>query len=123
MTLKDLKDIDFDLCIDFADDEIDATIYFELADIDDEIASQIVVTGIDKYYVTCKFTNYLRQIAEAHPEQIVNYLNDAYDDGDTKDYLIQQLTKREGDITDDTGEGVYYFIVHDLEDFLINKED
>lgn len=128
MTLKDLKDIDFKLSVDFADNEIDATIYFELEEIDDDIASEIVVTRISKNYVTCKFTNYLRRLATFHPTQIKNYINDNYYDGETKDYLIKQLTKRKlgsnvGDITDDGGEAVYHFIENDLYDFLTNKDN
>ena len=123
MTLKDLKDINFDLSVDFTDDEIDVVTYFELNDISDEVASEIVVTGINKYYVVCKFTNYLRRLAFFHPTEIKNYINSRYEDCETREYLITQLTKRKlgsncGDITDDHGEAVYHFIKCDLEEFL-----
>ena len=123
MTLKDLKDVNFDLAVDFVDDEIDVSTYLELADLSDDIASAIVVTGIYENFIICKFTNYLRRMATFHPTKLKNYLNDNYDDDATREYLIKQLTKHKlgsnvGDITDDGGEAVYHFIKYDFEDFI-----
>lgn len=119
MTLKDLKGV-IDYTFDIADDEIDATFYIELDEIKEEYLNNIEVVKIDREYVTCRLTNFLRRMANFHPTKMKEYIDGAYYDGKQKDYLTAQLTKhRKGeDITDDGGEAVYHFINNDLYDFL-----
>ena len=126
MTLHDLKNI-IDFTFDIVDDEIDAGFYIEL----DEIAEEhlgIEVVKIGRDVVTCKLTDYLRRKARFHPTEISDYIAENYYDGDLKDYLTEQLSKRpipakhiNADITDDGGEAVYHFITNDMYDFLTQK--
>lgn len=122
MTLSDLKNI-IDFTFDIADDEIDASFYIELDEIPEEHARNIEVVRIDKDLVVCKLTNFLRRKANFHPSQIIKYLNENYYDGEQKDYLLKQLTKRKKgeDITDDGGEAVYHFLTNDMYDFLTQQ--
>ena len=123
MTLYDLKNV-IGFTFDLADDEVDASFYIEL----DEIAEEnlgIEVVRIERDLVVCKLTDFLRRKARFHPGEIIDYLNENYYDGEQKDYLLKQLTKRplkhianSGDITDDGGEAVYHFITNDMYDFL-----
>lgn len=128
MTLYDLKNI-IDFTFDLEDDEIDAGFYIELDEINEKhLGIEVVKIGRD--FVTCKLTDYLRRKAIFHPNEITDYLNDNYYDGEQKDYLIEQLTKRpipakhiKADITDDGGEAVYHFITNDMYDFLTQREE
>lgn len=124
MTLHDLKNV-IDYTFDITDDEIDASFYIELDEIKNEYAWQIEVVKIDRELVTCKLTDFLRRMARFHPTQIINYFNDNYYDGDQKDYLVKQLTKRKKgeDITDDCGEAVAHFIEYDMYDFLTEGDN
>lgn len=121
MTLNDLKNV-IDFTFDLEDDEVCGRFYIELDEINPEyLGIEVVKIGTD--YVTCKLTDFLRRLASFHPTKITEYLNDSYYDGDQKDYLLKQLTKRKlgsnkGDITDDGGEAVYHFITNDMYDFL-----
>lgn len=123
MTLYDLKNI-IDFTFDIEDDEIYARFYIELDEVSEEHLG-IEVVKISRDVVTCKLTDYLRRKARFHPTEIINYINDHYYDGDQKDYLVNQLTKRpapqnkfKDDITDDGGDAVYHFITNDMYDFL-----
>ena len=122
MTLTDLKNV-ITFTFDIADDEIDASFYIELDEIPEEHANNIEVVRIDRDLVVCKLTNFLRRKANFHPSQIIKYLNDNYYDGEQKDYLLKQLTKRHKgeDITDDGGEAVYHFLTNDMYDFLTQQ--
>ena len=124
MTLSELKNV-IDFTFDIADDEIDASFYIELDEIYEKYADNIEVVRISKDLVVCKLTDFLRDLAKFHPSKITEYLNECYYDGDQKDYLLKQLTKRpshlnqfKADITDDGGEAVYHFIENDMYDFL-----
>ena len=127
MTLNDLRNV-ITFTFDIADDEVDASFYIEL----DEIAEEnlgIEVVRIDRDLVVCKLTDFLRRKAIFHPGEITEYINENYYDGEQKDYLLKQLTKRplkhianSGDITDDGGEAVYHFITYDLTDFITRGE-
>lgn len=122
MTLYDLKNvIEFDF--DLTDDEISASFYITLDEINEYYAKQIEVVKINKDYVTCKLTDFLRRQAKFHPTLITKYIEDNYYDGEQKDYLKKQLTKRpvgsnKGDVTDDGGEALYHFITYEMYDFL-----
>jgi hypothetical protein len=126
MTLNDLRNV-IDFTFDIADDEIDASFYIEL----DEIAEEhlgIEVVRIERDLVVCKLTDFLRRKARFNPTEIIDYLNDNYYDGDQKEYLLNQLTKRpapknqfKADITDDGGDAVYHFLTYDMYDFLTRK--
>ena len=125
MTLNDLKNI-IGFTFDLADDEVDARFYIELDEIKNERALGIEVIKIERDVVTCKLTDFLRRVATFAPTDMVNYLNDNYYDGEQKDYLIKQLTKRKcgsnkGDVIDDGGEAVYHFINCDMYDFITKK--
>jgi hypothetical protein len=121
MTLNDLKNV-IDFTFDLTDDEVSAGFYIELDEINPKyLGIEVVKIGTD--YVTCKLTDFLRRMATFHPTEITEYLNASYYDGEQKDYLLKQLTKRKcgsnkGDITDDGGEAVWHFIEHDMYDFL-----
>jgi hypothetical protein len=118
MTLFDLKNV-LDFTFDLEDTEVCGEFYIELDEINEEYARQIEVVKIGRDVVTCKLTDFLRRMAKFHPTKIVEYLNDNYYDGDQKDYLLKQLTKRlKEDIADDGGEAVYHFITNDMYDFL-----
>ena len=119
MTLYELKNI-IDFTFDIADDEIDASFYIDLDEIPEAYSSQIEVVKIRDNLIVCRLTDFLRHQANFHPGRILKYLNENYYDGDQKEYLKTQLTKRkkDEDITDDGGEAVYQFIDCDLYDYL-----
>lgn len=126
MTLNDLKNV-IDFTFDIADDEIDASFYIELDEINEEFLG-IEVVRIDRDLVVCKLTDFLRRLARFHPDTISKYIEDNYYDGEQKTYLIEQLTKRpshtnqfKADITDDGGEAIYHFIENDMYDFLTQE--
>ena len=124
MTLYDLKNT-IDFTFDITDDEVDASFYIELDEINDDLAAQIEVVKISRDLVTCKLSRFLQRLANFHPTEITNFIDDRYYDGDQKDYLVKQLTRRpshtnkfKADVTDDGGEAVYHFITNDMYDFL-----
>lgn len=129
MTLFDLKGV-IDFTFDIADDEIDASFYIELDEIRRDYSKEIDVVRISKDLVVCKLTDFLRRKAQFHPTEIKKYIEDSYEDDEWRKNLIDQLTKRrshltpKADITDDGGEAVFFFIEHDMYDFLTaEKED
>lgn len=124
MTLEDLRNV-ISFTFDIADDIVDASFYIELDEIPPEQASQIEVVRIDTDLVVCKLTNYLQRLANFHPSRITDYLEDNYYEGELRDRLIKQLTRRRSaadnytaSIIDDGGEAVYHFINQDMYDFL-----
>lgn len=124
MTLEDLRNV-ISFTFDIADDIVDASFYIELDEIPPEKASQIEVVRIDADLVVCKLTNYLQRLANFHPSRITEYLEDNYYEGELRDRLIKQLTRRRSaadnytaSIIDDGGEAVYHFINQDMYDFL-----
>ena len=128
MTLNDLKGI-IDFTFDIADDEVCGSFYIELDEINEKYLG-IEVVKIERELITCKLTDFLRRMARFHPSTITGYLNENYYDGEQKDYLLKQLTRRpshtnqfKADITDDGGEAVYHFIENDMYDFLTQKEN
>lgn len=122
MTLLDLKNV-IDYTFDIEDDEVCGEIYVELDEIKEEYARQIEVVKIGRDVVTCKLTHFLRRFVNFYPTKFIEYINENYYDGEQKDYLLKQLTKRKKgeDITDDGGEAVYQFIANDMYDFLTQK--
>jgi hypothetical protein len=127
MTLYDLKNV-IDFTFDLEDDEVCGRFYIELDEINEDYATQIDVVKIGSDYVICKLSRFLQRLANFHPSHIIDYLNDNYYDGEQKDYLISQLTRRpshknqfKADVTDDGGEAVYHFITNDMYDFLTQK--
>jgi hypothetical protein len=125
MTLNDLKGI-IGFTFDLTDNEIDARFYIELDEIKNKRALDIEVVKIERDVVTCKLTDFLRRVATFAPSDIVSYLSDNYNDGEQKDYLIKQLTKRKcgsnkGDVTDDGGDAVWHFINYDMYDFITKE--
>ena len=126
MTLYDLKNV-IGFTFDIADDEIDASFYIELDEIKEEFLG-IEVVRIGRDLVVCKLTDFLRRLARFHPSVISKYIEDNYHNGEYKDYMIAQLTKRpsntnqfKADIADDGGEAVYQFIENDMYDFLTQE--
>lgn len=120
MTLNDLRNV-IDFTFDIADDVIDASFYIELDEIPEDVAGNIEVVRISKDLVVCKLTDFLRRRAIFNPSKIIKYINENYYDGEQKDWLLKQLTKRPlrgEDILDDGGEAVYHFIKNDMYDFL-----
>ena len=122
MTLNDLRDV-INFTFYLTDDEVDAEFYIHMEEIPEEIARQIEIVKIDLGQIRCKLTNFIRRTANFHPTKIADYLNENYYDGDQKDYLINQLTKRKkgADIIDDGGEAVYHFITNDMYDYITSK--
>ncbi len=127
MTLYDLKNV-IDFTFDLEDTEVCGRFYIEIDEINEEYAKQIEVVKIGTDTVTCKLSRFMQRLATFHPTLITDYLNDNYYDGEQKDYLVSQLTRRpnhltqfKGDITDDGGEAVYHFITNDMYDFLTQK--
>jgi hypothetical protein len=127
MTLNDIKNI-IAFNFDIIDDEIDASLYIELNEINPAFMNQIEVIKINTESITCKLTNFIRREAFFHPSRMRKFLDEVLYEGDVKDYLIQQLSKRPtlenrgADITDDGGEAVFYFIENLLYDYLIQTE-
>lgn len=125
MTLNDLKNV-INFTFDLEDDEVCGRFYIELDEINEKYLG-IEVVRIDRDSITCKLTDFLRRLAIFHGNEITDYLNDNYYDGEQKDYLLKQLTKRkisstnQGDITDDGGEAVSHFIESDMYYFLTQK--
>lgn len=114
MKLYDLNGIiNFDF--DIADNEIDASFYIELAEINPKYAKQIEVIKIDNNLIICKLTDFLRN----HKTAIKKYLSNNYFQGEQLSCLLGILTA--DDITADGGEAVYHFINYDLYDFLTDK--
>lgn len=123
MTISDLKGV-IDFEFDFADNEIDATFYVDINDIRDEYARGIEVVRIDRDVVVCRFTEFLRRRAYLSGA-LRKYINGAYyDDDPTKVGLQKQLLMTTwerangGDITDDGGEAIAYFLEYDIGEFL-----
>lgn len=111
MKLYDLNGIiNFDF--DIADNEIDASFYIELVEINPKYAKQIEVVKIDNNLIICKLTDFLRN----HKTAIKKYLSNNYYEGQQLNYLMEILISN--DITADYGEAVYHFINYDLYDFL-----
>ena len=129
MTLYDLKNI-IDYSVDIVDNEITATCHIgNLLDIHDRYAQQIDVVKIDHDTITCKLTKFLRIMANYHPTEITDYINQYYPEGYLKEHLLKQLTKRpykhianSGDVADDGGDAVYQFITYDLTDLITRGE-
>jgi hypothetical protein len=101
------------MSVDFADDEVCASVYMDLDSICDKYAKQIEVVEINENYVVCKFTDFLRHRKTALHKFIKDTVNYDYER-----FFINSLCKYENDITEDGGEGVYQFIEYYLEDFL-----
>lgn len=127
MTLYDLKNV-IDFTFDIEDDEVCGRFYIEMDEINEKYAAQIEVVKISTDLITCKLSRFLQRLAIFHGNEITDYLNNNYYDGDQKDYLVKQLTRRpshlnqfKADITDDGGEAVAHFIEYDMYDFLTQK--
>lgn len=128
MTLYDLKNV-IDFTFDIEDDEVCGRFYIEMDEINEKYAAQIEVVRISQDLITCKLSRFLQRMANFHPTDIINYLEDNYYDGEQKEYLKKQLTKNpcrrdpelKGVVTDDGGEAVYHFITYDMYDFLTQK--
>lgn len=127
MTLYDLKNV-IDFTFDIEDDEVCGRFYIEMEEINEDYAAQIDVVKIGTDVITCKLSRFLQRLANFHPSKITNYLEDNYYDGDQKDYLVRQLTRRpsqtnkfKADVTDDGGEAVAHFIEYDMYHFLTQK--
>lgn len=117
MTLLELKN-KIGFTFDIADDEIDASFYIELDEINTKLANRIEVVRIDRDLVVCRLTDFLRNLPK---DQLARYIEDNYYDGETKDTLIEQLIEAD-EITDDDGYAVYHFIEADMYDFLTQGE-
>lgn len=127
MTLAELKNV-INFTFDLADDEVDASFYIELDEINEKYAGEIEVVRIDRDFVVCNLSGFLQRLANFHPSVISDYINESYYDGEQKDYLLKQLTRRpshlnsfKAGITDDGGEAVYHFITNDMYDFLTQQ--
>lgn len=127
MTLYDLKNV-IDFTFDIEDDEVCGSFYIEMDEINEEYAKQIEVVKIGADLITCKLSRFLQRLANFHPSEITEYLNENYYDGDQKEYLTNQLTRRpshtnqfKADVTDDGGEAVYHFITNDMYNFLTQQ--
>lgn len=112
MKLESLKGI-IDFSFDFMDTEVSGLFYIELENIKSKYAKQIEVNRIQRDYVICNFTDFVRN----NKESVKKYIKEVYNDGDLKDTLIEQLCETE-DILDDGGEALYYFFQNDIADFL-----
>ena len=113
MKLYDLKHI-LKMCADFADDEVDATVYFELDDIPDKIARKIEVVAISENFVTCKFTDYLRR----NKSKLAKYIEASCHEYPRLEAMYRSALIKAEDILEDGGEAVYSFINEELEYFL-----
>lgn len=113
MTLNELQNIiGFDF--DFADDEIDATFYTELNDINPKYAKQIQVKSINTLIIVCDFTNFIKH----HKTAIKKYIYDNYQLA-WASLLFNGLYPLDGEID---AEAYAYFIEHDMDTFLTKGE-
>ena len=116
MTLFDLKGV-IDFTFDLQDNEVCGSFYIELDEISDALAKQIEVVKIERQYITCAMTDFLR----GHGEEVAEYLENNYE-GETLEWLKKILTGP-GDITAEGGEAVYHFIERDMYDFLTQERE
>lgn len=106
MKLSDLKSIlQFDT--DFADNEINATFYTEIDDILPKYAKQLNVLSISTHYITCDFTNFIKN----HKEEIIKYIKTVYHEK----YIDSKITNI---FEEQDAECIAYFIEYDMDDFL-----
>lgn len=112
MKLYDLKNI-IDFTFDLMDDEVSASFYIELDEINEKYAKEIEVVKIGEKYVTCKLTKFIRK----HKTAVAKYIQNNYYDSELKYYLMIVFTDNK-DVLTDGGEAVYHFITNDLCDFL-----
>lgn len=115
MKLYDLKNI-LKFTVDFADNEVCGSVYFEIEEVCDKYAKQIEVVEINENCIVCKFTDFLRNHKTALNKYICDNMEDEY-----IAYYQNQLICYEKDITEDGGEAVYSFIKNELEYFLANS--
>lgn len=114
MTLDQLQNIiGFDF--DFADDEIDATFYTELKDINPKYTKQIQVKSINTLIVVCDFTNFIKH----HKTAIKKYIYDNYNLA-WASMFYKWLFPTDTDKID--AEAYAHFIQFDLGDFLTKGE-
>ena len=114
MTLSELITVWAIEGCNFYDKTVDGGFYLELSEINDQTAQLIEVVKIGADYITCNFTNFIKQ----HKSKIKKYLLDNFYDGELRTYLINQLCNTEH-ITDDGGEAVYYFLENDMMHLLM----
>ena len=117
MTLFDLKGV-IDFTFDLQDDEVCGSFYIELDEISNVFAKEIEVVKMERQYLTCKLTDFLKK----HSEEVEAYLDDNYNEGEQLEWLKKILVESE-DITVEGGEAVYHFLVNDMYDFLTEKRD
>ena len=115
ISLLDLKSV-INYTFDLLDDEIDASLYFELDEIPNTILNRLEVVTIGAESVTVRFTDFIRDEIEKYPERLRNYLEDCWHG----ERYIEQFFGSD-DITDDGGGALYMFIEVDLYDYLTER--
>jgi hypothetical protein len=115
LTLLDLKN-KVDFTFDIYDDEICASLYFELDEVPDNILNRIEVVSISPAQVVCRLTNFICDEIQRYPRRFINYLNEC-EHGEL--YKAQFFDA--DDITDDGGDMLFNFIEYDLYDYLTGR--
>ena len=112
LSLLDLKN-KINFTFDIYDDEISASLYFELCEIPDQILNRLEVVNIGTDSLTCRLTEFIRTEIETYPERLKKYISDcSYCD------IYEAQFFGEDDIANDGGEALYLFIEYDLYDYL-----
>ena len=110
MKISDLTNI-IKFSFDFADDQIDASFYIEIEEINPKYAKQIDVKQINKNYIVCDFTTFILN----HKTAVKNYIYKTY-------YLpwASQFYKGiyENENPHDQAEWLYKLISEDLDNIL-----
>jgi hypothetical protein len=115
LTLLDLKN-KINFTFDVYDDEISASLYFELDEVPDNILNRIEVVSIGTEQIVCRLTEFIREETQKYPNRLANYLTECNND---QVYLSQFFD--EDDIANDGGEALYLFIEYDLYDYLTGR--
>lgn len=115
LSLLDLKN-KLQFTFDTYDDEICASVYFELDEIPNTILNRFEVVSIDNEKITCRITQFLRDEIKSNPKRLKNYLEECYH---AEQYIAQFFGA--DDICDDGGEAVYTFIECDLYDYISGR--
>ena len=115
LSLLDLKN-KINFTFDIYDDEISASLYFELGEIPDTILNRIEVVSIGTESIVCRLTNFIENEIIKYPKRLYNYLGECNNEEIYKAQFFD-----EDDISNDGGEALYSFIEYDLYDYLTGR--
>ena len=115
LSLLDLKN-KINFTFDIYDDEIDASLYFELNEVPNTVLSRIEVVTIGTGSVVCRLTNFISEEIRVYPKRLYNYLGECNNEEIYKAQFFDA-----DDIANDGGEALYSFIEYDLYDYLTGR--